>query len=763
MRRIFSLIILIICYQAILTAQVETVRPSLVSKAYAFDKTIPLRDMDANVPPVTDKTWKGGVIPNKDGIWKIIENQKEGIEFGQDNVIQNFMGGNMTESTPITSFEGIANRNGVLPPDTQGDVGPDHYVQMVNLSFQIWNKSGKSLYGPANNSVLWNGFGDPWDGSNDGDPIVLYDELADRWLLSQFALPNYPNGPFYILIAITETGDPTGSWYRYGFAFNDLPDYPKFAVWPDGYYMTINQFASGSLSWAGAGVVVFERDLMLAGDPNARMIFWNYSSSDDHWSLLPSDFDGPPPQVGTPNYLAYFNDDSWGYSYDHLRLFECSVDWNNTSNSAITGPFILQTSPFKSSFGSGRNIIPQPGTSRRLDALSSRLLFRLQYRNFGSYSALVTNHTVNNAVSGTHAGVRWYELRNSGSGWSIYQQGTYVPNSHNRWMGSIAMDGYGNIALGYSVSSSTVYPSIRYSGRRVSDPLNQMTVTEQSIIAGTGSQTHSSSRWGDYSMMSVDPIDDATFWFTTEYIQTTGSAPWRTRVASFTFGFDLDLKVFLQGPYSGSGLMSTNLNSLNHLPFDQPYDNSPWNHTGVEKVTSGFYSSHSDIVDWVLVELRTGTAASTTVAKRSALLRNDGKIVGLDGTSPLRFGLSSGNYYVVVRHRNHLDIMSSSALTISSYPTINQYDFTASLSQAYSAGGDALVEVETGVFAMISGDANGDGSVNAVDRNLYWRPENGQPFDYSKTADFNMDGAINAIDRNLHWRLNNGKSTQVPN
>lgn len=763
MKRFFLLIILITGYQAIVTAQVEVVRPTIVAKAYAFDKTIPLREMDANVPPAVDKTWKDGVIPNKDGIWKIIENQKEGIEFGQDNVIQNFIGSSLTESTPITNFEGINNRNGVLPPDTQGDVGPDHYVQMVNLSFQIWNKSGSSLYGPANNSVLWNGFGDPWDGSNDGDPIVLYDELADRWLLSQFALPNYPNGPFYILIAITETGDPTGSWYRYGFAFNDMPDYPKFAVWPDGYYMTINQFASGTLSWAGAGIVVFERDLMLAGDPNARMIFWNYSSSDDHWSLLPADFDGPPPPNGAPNYLAYFNDDSWGYSYDHLRLFECSVDWNNTSNSAITGPFILQTSPFKSSFGSGRNIIPQPGTTRRLDALSSRLLFRLQYRNFGTYSALVTNHTVNNAVSGTHAGVRWYELRNSGSGWSIYQQGTYVPDSHNRWMGSIAMDGYGNIALGYSVSSSSVYPSIRYTGRRAGDPLNQMSVTEQTIIAGTGSQTHSSSRWGDYSMMSVDPIDDATFWYTTEYIQTTGNAPWRTRVASFTFGFDLDLKVFLQGPYSGSALMSTNLNSLNHLPLEQPYDNSPWNHTGVEKVTSGFYSSNPNIVDWVLVELRTGTAASTTVAKRSALLRSDGKIVGLDGTSPLRFGLSSGNYYVVIRHRNHLDIMSAAALSISSYPTLNQYDFTTSLSQAYSAGGDALVEIETGVFAMISGDANGDGSVNAIDRNLYWRPENGQPFDYSKPADFNMDGAINAIDRNLHWRLNNGKSTQVPN
>lgn len=660
------LFFLFLFYQSItLFAQTQSINPAVVIRPYIFDKTIPLRNMNINITP-TATAREDSVIPNKERIRKIIESKKMPLEFGRDEVEQDFMGTSSVEPTPLVNFEGINNRNGVLPPDTQGDVGPNNYIQMVNLSFQIWDKNGNSLFGPANNSVLWNGFNDPWDGSNDGDPIVLYDELADRWLFSQFALPNYPNGPFYILIAITETGDPTGSWYRYGYSFNDMPDYPKFAVWPDGYYLTINQFAHGSLNWAGAGVAVFERDLMLEGNPNALMIFWDFSASDDPWSLLPSDFDGPPPPAGTPNYLAYFNDDSWGYSSDQLRILECNVNWSDPLSSTITGPTILNTVPFKSSFtgsfSNSRNNIPQPGTSRRLDALSSRLLFRLQYRNFGTYQTLVTDHTINIASSGNRAGVRWYELRNTGSGWSIFQQGTYAPDSDNRWMGSIAMDGYGNIALGYSVSSSAVYPSIRYTGRMAGDPAGQMTIPEQTIINGTGSQTHSASRWGDYSMMAVDPIDDATFWYTTEYIQSTGSAPWKTRIASFTFGFDLDLKVLLEGPYSGNGQMTTQLNSL--LPDQQPYSSPPWTYSGVEKVTNDFFSNNADIVDWVLVELRTGTSPSSTIAKRAALLNKYGKVVGLDGSSYLRFGLPPGDYYVVIRHRNHLDIMSSTPLTI---------------------------------------------------------------------------------------------------
>jgi len=693
-------------------------------------------------------------VPNKDGVKKpIVQKQTQNMLNSVDHSIQSQIGELNSISSPIKNWDGITNLNGVYPPDTEGDVSPDYYIQMVNLSFQIWDKSGNSLYGPVANNTLWNGFGDPWDGSNDGDPVVLYDKVADRWIFSQFALPNYPKGPFYVLIAVTETGDPLGSWYRYGFEFDDMPDYPKFGIWSDGYYLTVNKFSSGSLSWNGVSVAVFNRDEMLAGSPAARMVIWNFSAGDDPWSMLPSNFDGSPPPDGTPNYMVYMNDDAWGYPSDQLRIFECHVDWNTTANSTLTGPTILTTSSFNSTFTSN---ISQPGTSRRLDPLSSRLLFRLQYRNFGTYQTLVTNQTVN--VGSNIGGVRWYELHDSGGGWSIYQQGTYQPGSDSRWMGSIAMDGYGNLALGYSISSSTVYPSIKYVGRYKNDPLGQMTVTEQTVMSGSGSQTGTAGRWGDYSTMSVDPIDDATFWYTTEYVQTTGTANWKTRIASFTLGFDLSIKVFLEGPYVGSSSMNTSLNSTGYIPTQQPFNLSSLTYNGVEKVNNNFFIAHHDIVDWILVELRTGTSSSTIVAQRAGLLKSDGTIVGLDGTSPLRFGLPPGNYYVVVRHRNHLAVMSSLAVTIASYPAINFYDFTISQTQAY--GTNSLADFGDGNYGMIAGDGNGNGQIQNNDSENIWKPNNGTSG--YKNADYNLNGQIQNNDNENFWKPNNGKGSLVP-
>jgi len=434
----------------------------------------------------------------------------------------------------MVNFEGIGNVNGVLPPDTNGDVGPDHYVQIVNLSFAIFDKSGNLLYGPADNSTLWVGFGGPCESYNDGDPIVLYDHLADRWFISQFALPNYPYGPFYQCIAISQTGDPTGAWYRYAFLVHrrKMNDYPKFGLWPDGYYMSVNQFGPG---WAGAGLFVFERDKMLVGQP-ARFLYYDMGRLDKRYGgLLPADLDGPPPPQGSPAYFVSVDDDAWGFPADMLHIWEVSIDWVNPSNSTITGPFDLPTAPFNANMCHySMDCIPQPGTTRGLEALSDRLMYRLQYRNFGDYEAMVVNHTVD--VDGTdHAGIRWYELRRTNGSWSIYQQGTFAPDAHNRWMGSVAMDGDGNIALGYSISSNTMYPSIGYAGRLSIDPPGTLPRGEGIIILGSGSQTHSSSRWGDYSSMSVDPVDDCTFWYTQEYYETTSNAGWQTRIAAFRF------------------------------------------------------------------------------------------------------------------------------------------------------------------------------------------------------------------------------------
>ena len=450
-----------------------------------------------------------------------------------DHTLQDWHGSSFMPS-PIMNFAGMNNRNNVLPPDTNGDVGPDHYVQMINLSFAVWDKTGILLYGPANNNTLWSGFGGPCETYNNGDPTVLYDHKADRWLMSQFAIPGGTTG-YHECIAISQTGDPTGAWYRYDFLISNTKtnDYPKFGIWPDAYYMSVNQFDAGS--WAGAGAVAFERSKMLLGQ-SARMIYFDLALVDlNLGGMLPSHMDGSTlPPTGSPNYFVQFDDDAWGYPQDQLEIWRFHVDWTTPANSTFTGPTLLATAAFDSNLCSySRNCIPQPGTTARVDAISDRLMYRLQYRNFGTHQSMVVNHTVDAGVD--HAGIRWYELRNSDAGWTIYQQGTYAPDSDHRWMGSIAMDSMGNIALGYSVSSNNTYPSIRYTGRLVTDPPGILPQAEATLIAGSGAQTQPSGRWGDYSSISVDPSDDCTFWYTQEYFQTTSPVGWQTRIGSFAF------------------------------------------------------------------------------------------------------------------------------------------------------------------------------------------------------------------------------------
>ena len=433
----------------------------------------------------------------------------------------------------IANFDGVNNVNGVLPPDTNGDVGLNHYMQWVNLSFAIYSKTGTLLYGPAAGNTLWSGFGGVCQSRNDGDPIVQYDHLADRWMVSQFAVPGGASG-YHQCIAVSQTPDPTGAWYRYDFLYSstNMNDYPHFGVWPDGYYMTVHEFSNGLL-WAGQGVAVFERSQMLQG-LSARMVKFNlYNTDPNMGGMLPSDLDGPAPAAGTPNYFVEPDDNAGGFPQDQLQIWAFHVDWANTANSTFTRVTTLGTAAFDSNMcGGSRTCIPQQGTTAKLDAIADRAMYRAQYRNFGSYQTIAMNHTVD--ATGTDvAGIRWYELRNSGAGWAINQQSTFSPDSTNRWMGSVAMNSNGDMAIGYSASSSAMYPAIRYTGRLAADTPGTMTQGEGTLMAGTGAQTHSAARWGDYSMLAVDPSDDCTFWFTSEYIQTTGSAPWRTRIGSF--------------------------------------------------------------------------------------------------------------------------------------------------------------------------------------------------------------------------------------
>jgi len=479
---------------------------------------------------------------------------------GPDPALQDFHGP-AAGPGPKQNFDGVGNVDAVLPPDTNGAIGKSHYIQWVNLSFAIYDKAtGGKVMGPVNGSTLWQGFGGPCETSNDGDPIVLYDHLADRWFMSQFALPGGSQG-YWQCIAVSQTDNPQAAWYRYAFKWSDtkLNDYPKFGVWPDGYYMAVNQFTCSffGCAWAGQGVAVFEREKMVLGQPAGMIAKDLYGVDPNLGGMLPADLDAPAPPDGTPNYFVQFDDDAWGYSGDQLEIWAFSVNWSNG-----TGTFspvdMLPTASFDSNLCGYNPCVPQKGTKRRLDPLSDRLMYRLQYRNFGTHQAMVVNHTVD--VSGSdRAGIRWYELRdnNDGKGWGIYQQGTYAPaDGNHRWMGSMALDKDGNIALGYSVSGTNVYPSIRYTGRAPGDPPGTLTLAETSIIEGTGAQTHSSGRWGDYSAMAVDPVDDCTFWYTTEYYSATSSAGWKTRIASFKFASCAGAP-----PPSGADLSITNTDS----------------------------------------------------------------------------------------------------------------------------------------------------------------------------------------------------------
>jgi len=421
---------------------------------------------------------------------------------------------------PIISFEGlnITDGGGWHPPDTDGEVGPSHYVQVVNIAIGIYDKAtGAELVNLPYNS-FFSPAPAPCNNQNRGDVVVLYDPLADRWLVTDFSLPT--GGPYYECIAISQTGDPvSGGWWYYavqaGPAGGPWNDYPKLGVWPDGYYMTANMFDP----WSGAYIWALDRASMLTGGPvNAQ----EFHAGSAYASLLPANLKGDPPPAGSPNYVASFD------FPNTLHIWKLFIDWTTPGNSHLDGPFDLTTAPAGMVNWTS---IPQKNVAQLLDSLGDRLMFSAQYRNMGDHESLWLNHTV---ASGGTAGVRWYEVRDLSATPTLYQQGTYDPgDGHYRWMGSLAVDQDGNMALGYSVSSSTLFPSIRYTGRLDGEAPGQLLQGENSIIEGTGSQT-GSNRWGDYSRMSVDPVDDCTFWYTQEYFKTT-SGSWTTRVGSFKF------------------------------------------------------------------------------------------------------------------------------------------------------------------------------------------------------------------------------------
>ena len=421
---------------------------------------------------------------------------------------------------PMMNFDGLAKADGGgwTPPDTNGDVGPNVYIQTVNIALGIYDKAtGSQLVKLTYNDFFQGPPGSSCDNNNRGDVVVLYDPQVDRWIVTDFSLPG-PN--YYECIAVSQSGDPVGGgWYFYELqansgVFNDaFNDYPKLGVWTDGWYMSANMF---SANFEGVRVWALDREAMINGLPLTEIHFDCVSVMCG--SLLPANIRGALPPADSPEYFANVA------APNSLNLWQFHTDWANPDNSTFTGPVTLPVADFQFA-----NSAPQRDVGQQLDSLGDRMMFQLQYRNLNGVEALYATHSV---VSNGVDGIRWYEIRDPGGSPTIYQQGTYQPDENYRFMGSIAADGEGNIAVGYSISSSEMFPAIRYAGRLAGETPNLLTQNEAQLFQGPGSQS-GSERWGDYSMLTVDPTDDCTFWYTQEYA--TSGSNWHTRIGSFKF------------------------------------------------------------------------------------------------------------------------------------------------------------------------------------------------------------------------------------
>ena len=427
----------------------------------------------------------------------------------------------------LLNFDGLGNGGGytpnAAPPDTNGAIGATQYVQWVNEAFAVYSKTtGARLSGPTNGNQLFQALGATHQCAvtNDGDPVVQYDKANNRWVLTQFAVTNGTTKGFYECIAVSQTSDATGAYNVYAFKEPNFNDYPKVGVWADGYYATYNMFSGNTFT--GARLCAYDRAKMIAGQAATEQCF---QLSSAFGGVLPADIDGQiAPPAGAPEYFVNFGSNS-------LNVWKMHTDWTTPANSTLTGPSTISVAAFSQAC-SGGTCIPQSGTTQLLDSLADRLMYRLAYRHFADgHEAMVLNHSVNPGT-GPLSGVRWYELRITSNTPSLFQQGTYAIDSNSRWMGSIAMDKVGNIAVGYSVSGTSLSPGIRFATRAPGDAAGTLGA-ESSIIAGGGSQTATLSRWGDYSAITVDPVDDCTFWYTTEYLKTSGTFNWSTRIASF--------------------------------------------------------------------------------------------------------------------------------------------------------------------------------------------------------------------------------------
>lgn len=445
----------------------------------------------------------------------------DGSEYKNDPATtQSSMGNRQVNAATLTNWLG-QNGGGSCPPDPSGAAGLTHYVQAVNATpFKVFNKATGAIVGSIKQvGALWT----PALASNDGDPIILYDKYADRWLITQFGLSGNK-----IYIAISQTSSVTGAYYLYTFSDTQFPDYLKFSIWADGYYMTSNEQTDK--------VFCFERAAMLAGTPTARSISKTFTGAPSgFFAPMPADADGGLPPAGTPlPFFAYSGTNA-------IKIWNMTVNWaaTPTPTATISAPVSVTTSTFNASYDPGWDDISQASGTQKLDGIGGVLSYRAQWRKWTTYNSVVVCWPV--VISATQRSIKWVELRQAGTTWSVYQQGTYAPDELNRWLGSIAMDDNGSIALCYAVAGPipATPMSLRYTGRLASDPLGTMSFVEQSAVTGSGVMTACGNRVGDYSQTTLDP-DGLTFWHTGEYIALQGS-PATARPATRIYSFKLPL------------------------------------------------------------------------------------------------------------------------------------------------------------------------------------------------------------------------------
>lgn len=523
MQRFFLLIPLII-FAFSLNAQVSSIKGAEKISAVLTIRSAPLRDLPTANQNFTDNQ----LIRTNESLDQknigVLKNYP--YSYSPDLGLQRVAGDTSTVIDSISIWQGL--NSNVDPSDNTLAVSANYVVQMTNnisnSIMNVWDKSGNLLVNKINTEDI-SGLGDY------GDPNIIYDRRADRFVFCALDAYSYSK----LVVCISETGDPSGTWLGYLLSFaNGFPDYPKIAVWGDGYYITTN--SNEPTIWA------LKRDELLSGVAvgNAQKFELDRLGTIGFQSASPVTETGinPPPE-NAPAMFMRVADDAWfGIDSDHLEIFFVSINWEDETLSELTNSFNISTIPYDSKmcgFDSWE-CIPQPASAVKLDPLSDIVMDKVQYLNFQDHETIVCSH-VCRAYTAGYAGIRWYELRKYPTQeWEIYQQGTFAPDDSNyRFMPSISMNDLGTIALGYNISSPKVFPGIRITGRTACDSLNIMTAPEFNAVEGTGANSYN--RYGDYNNMVADPFD-GSFWFTSNY---NPSSSWKTKIVHFNID-SCDLK-----------------------------------------------------------------------------------------------------------------------------------------------------------------------------------------------------------------------------